>query len=31
VKSNLSQIGFDVESIHQMLSGLVSSFPFFKL
>ena len=24
MKSNLSQIGYDVESIHQMISGLVS-------
>lgn len=29
MKSNISQIGFDVESICQVLSGLVSSCSFF--
>lgn len=26
VKSNLSQIGFDVETIHKMVAGLVSCY-----
>jgi len=33
VKSNLSQIGFDIEVIHNMISGLVNRTlfsPFFK-
>lgn len=31
VKTNLSQIGFDVEMIHQMVSGLVSWYIFFNM